>query len=194
MKYMDNLRSLGPNIHWFGMIFYAHSKRYINGYILEADKLMKRVGVFVNAEADFVKQMITQYGLDIVQLHGDEDPEYCSQFELSDVEIMKAISIKDTTDVEKTKPFESIVDYYLFDTKGPERGGNGFAFNWNLLQEYRGSKPFMLSGGISNEHVELIRNFDHPMLLGVDINSRFEMEPGLKNASLIQNFADELFR
>lgn len=149
----------------------------------------QKVGVFVNANEEYVNTQIADYQLDYVQLHGDESPEYCAAIrENNDVKIIKVFSVGETFDFRKAEDYIKVADLFLFDTKGKERGGNGFKFNWEILQNYQGKTPFLLSGGISLEDVEAVKKFQHPLLWGVDVNSGFESAPGLKKADEVEQF------
>ncbi len=199
-----------------GFIFFEKSKRFIGkpdmpyfknmGYLNEELQRInmpylgdmayypQKAGVFVNAEKQYVNRKIADYQLDYVQLHGDESPEYCATIKAENpqVKIIKVFSVGVSFDFVKTEKYEKVADLFLFDTKGKERGGNGFKFNWEILQEYKGETPFLLSGGISLEDVEAIKTFQHPKLWGVDINSGFESAPAMKKAKEVQQFIVEM--
>jgi phosphoribosylanthranilate isomerase len=190
-----DLAELHPQ--WMGFIFAQTSPRYFNTAKEPADlrslpASIKKVGVFVNETAEAVKITVQQHNLRAIQLHGNETPEYCASLQSTGIEIIKAFSVDDDFDFSITKSYASFVDYFLFDTKGKQAGGNGIAFNWNILQSNRFSKPFLLSGGISPEHSEAIKNFSHPDCIGIDINSRFEISPGLKDVSAIRSFLQHI--
>ncbi len=187
-----------------GFIFFEKSKRYVDsppnpllgelssilGLRVGLEKKIEKVGVFVNAKEDDVKTQITDFQLDYVQLHGDESPEYCTTIKAENpkVKVIKVFSVGERFDFKKTEKYEEVADLFLFDTKGKERGGNGFKFNWEILQEYRGETPFLLSGGISLADVGAVKKFQHPLLWGVDVNSGFESEPGLKKSNEVEQF------
>jgi len=183
----------GLNIDFAGMIFYKESPRYVVGKIskeeLQAtDFDIKKVGVFVNADYDEIMQTVEDYGLDVVQLHGEETPQLCEQ--LSDsVEVIKAFSITaDTGSIdEMIEEYDAVCDYYLFDSKGKSGavGGTGVSFDWKLVKKNKIEKPFFLSGGIGLEDVAKIKAFKHPDFFGIDINSKFEKEPGVKDMALV---------
>jgi phosphoribosylanthranilate isomerase len=182
---------------WMGFIFYQGSKRYIynaeqfiNLQLLK--KTIKRVGVFVNESAERIQQLQAQFELDLIQLHGDEDPAYCSILAAKGLKLIKAFQIAGSDDFEKVEAFAPYVEYFLFDTKGDLPGGNGKQFNWSLLIERRFSKPFLLSGGIAPDMAAELNSFKHPDCEGVDINSRFEDAPGLKNVLLTKTFIQQL--
>lgn len=183
----------GLNIDFAGLIFYKQSPRYVVGKISKeelekTDFDVKKVGVFVNAAYDEIIQMVEEYGLDVVQLHGDESPELCGQLS-DDVEVIKAFSIGAETGSidELVAEYDAVCDYYLFDTKGKngETGGTGKQFDWKLLKKSKIEKPFFLSGGIGLEDAAKIKAFKHPDFIGIDINSRFEKEPGVKDMALV---------
>ncbi|OBQ54652.1 N-(5'-phosphoribosyl)anthranilate isomerase [Tamlana sp. s12] len=208
MKYSDNIEevaALQPD--YLGFIFYEDSARnFDESSIPEIPSEIKKTGVFVNAEINFVIEKVTTLGLQAVQLHGHESPEYCdtlrhTQYILDDVllkkpEIIKVFSIKDSFNFEELKPYETVCDYFLFDTKGKLPGGNGYTFDWNVLNDYPSTKPFFLSGGIGPNQVEDVKKFiESPAskyCYALDVNSKFEIEPGLKNIELLKEFIKSL--
>ncbi|HFA48278.1 MAG TPA: phosphoribosylanthranilate isomerase [Bacteroidetes bacterium] len=211
LRQTENIKSLlALQPGYLGFIFYEKSKRYAEGILDERfTKLYKfskpnlrnpkKTGVFVNEDLNKIKSSIKKYGLNAVQLHGDESPEYCRALKSGgdlksppDLEIIKVFSVNDDFDFNKTKIYEDVCDLFLFDTKGKERGGNGIAFNWHILNKYDGEKPFFLSGGIGPGDAAEIKKIKHPKLYGVDINSRFEIEPGLKDVEMVEQFIAEL--
>lgn len=202
---------------WLGLIFYPKSKRYVSqisslaGIIpdvgsFQKDKELnpetylhergiKLCGVFVDDMPQTIITRIVNYNLDIVQLHGDESPVMIDNLRRSlvpdikpDIKIMKAISIASKADFSRCKPYEGHVDYFLFDTKCDEKGGSGRQFDWSLLKAYKGNTPFILSGGISPEDALKLQNIRHPQCIGVDINSKFEVSPAVKDADAIRKF------
>ena len=150
--------------------------------------------MFVNEDLETLQSIIKEQKLDVVQLHGQESPEYCSQLE--NAEIIKVFSIKDTFNFSVLLPYEEVCDYYLFDTKGKLPGGNGYTFNWNVLKDYPSTKPFFLSGGIGLKEVEKLKDFiDSPAskyCYSLDVNSKFEINPGVKNINDLEKFKNEL--
>ena len=185
----------GLDIDFAGLIFYKESPRYIGGKLSgknlkKADFDLKKTGVFVNPEMIEVLDAIDEYGLEVVQLHGDETPEMCEDLS-SEVEVIKAFRIGDNADIDRlVAPYDAVCDYYLFDTGGLQEsiGGTGRQFDWNILQKAKIEKPFFLSGGIGVEDAARIRAFRHPDLFGVDVNSRFETSPGVKDMSKLLQF------
>lgn len=184
----------GLNIDFAGLIFHELSPRFAGNSIvglevIDADLDIKKTGVFVNAGFDEIMERIGEYELDAVQLHGDETPEFCEK--LSDeTEVIKVFSISPGNESkidELVSDYDGVCDYYLFDTAGTGGvvGGTGQKFNWKALEKSRIEKPFFISGGISLEDVAAIKAFKHPDFFGIDINSRFEKEPGVKDMALI---------
>lgn len=182
----------GLNIDFAGLIFHKGSPRYLGDKIAkdelkESDFDIKKTGVFVDAEMIDMLDAIDDYGLDVVQLHGNENPEVCA--DLSDeVEVIKVFHIGDSkVDIdEMVAPYDEVCDYYLFDTSvDGVTGGTGKKFDWKILAKAKIEKPFFISGGISLEDIEAIKKFKHPDFYGIDINSRFEKEPGIKDMALI---------
>ena len=195
-KNISALLTLKPD--YIGFIFYAQSKRFVANFPqIEIPSTVKKVGVFVNETIDEIIKKVNQYKLDFVQLHGDESPEYCQILRHSELvsesfQIIKAFSVDEKFDFSAIKSFETVVSLFIFDTKGKNYGGNGIKFNWDLLQNYKGKTPFLLSGGITKNDAEEINKMKHPAFFGIDINSGFELEPGLKNINEIKEFKNRL--
>ncbi|WP_026707510.1 phosphoribosylanthranilate isomerase [Flavobacterium frigidarium] len=193
MKYPDNIVELGALLpDYMGFIFWEKSSRYFDGQIPELPKSIKKTGVFVNETVEKIVQKALQYDLQAVQLHGKESVAFCTELRkslLKNIEIIKVFSILDTFDFAVLEPFESVCDYFLFDTKGKLPGGNGTTFDWKVLQQYPSSKPFFLSGGIGLEELEAVNEILKTNLPvhAIDVNSKFEIEPGLKNITLCNN-------
>jgi phosphoribosylanthranilate isomerase len=197
---MKQLQQLdGLDIDFAGLIFYKESPRYIGDKISKkdlkkADLDIKKVGVFVNPEMIEVLDAIDEYGLEVVQLHGDESPEMCEDLS-SEVEVIKAFRVTEGVDIDKlVAPYDAVCDYYLFDTGGLKEsfGGTGQQFDWSILTKAKIEKPFFLSGGISPEDAQKVKGFVHPDFFGVDINSRFEKEPGVKDMAKVLQFRQGL--
>jgi phosphoribosylanthranilate isomerase len=178
---------------------------------------VRKVGVFVNADMGFVLSKIKKYDLNAVQLHGKETPQYLGELKIKnlelrandvekaskdssliihrsslDVEIWKAFSVDEYFDFNDTKSYEQLADKFLFDTKTPQHGGSGQKFNWDLLKKYKGNTPFFLSGGISEADTEGVKNFQHPQFFGLDLNSKFEISPALKDVPMLNKFIDSV--
>ncbi len=194
-------------IHFMGFIFYDKSPRYVT----KADDIsvcpddLTKVGVFVNADIDFVLHKIDQYQLDAVQLHGSETPQYITELVRqmwstmklvanSDIELIKAFSVDSQFDFETVKPYSKHVKYFLFDTKSPQHGGAGIKFDWSILEKYDDNVPFLLAGGISENDIESIvhQSQNNPNLYAIDLNSKFEIEPALKDVQKLASFIDGL--
>ncbi|MDO9037111.1 MAG: phosphoribosylanthranilate isomerase [Lutibacter sp.] len=188
---ISGLMTLKPD--YIGFIFYDKSKRFVADFPqIEIPSSVKKVGVFVNDAIEEILEKANQHTLDFVQLHGNETSEYCSALSAKNIKIIKAFSVDENFDFSAIKPFEKHVSLFLFDTKGKNYGGNGIKFNWDLLQNYKGKTPFLLSGGISKNDAEEIKKMKHPAFLGIDINSGFELAPGLKNIKEIKKFKNRL--
>ncbi len=193
---MKQLQQLdGLEIDFAGLIFYKESPRYIGDKISKkelkkADLDTKKVGVFVNPEMIEVLDAIDDYGLDVVQLHGNESPEMCEDLS-SEVEVIKVFSIKDgDTDIDAMiADYDAVCDYYLFDKATDYSiGGTGKQFDWSILTKAKIEKPFFLSGGIAVEDAVKIKAFKHPDFFGIDINSKFEKSPGVKDMGMVLQF------
>ncbi|WP_405606745.1 phosphoribosylanthranilate isomerase [Polaribacter sp. Asnod1-A03] len=222
MKYVENIQQVADlKPDYLGFIFYEKSKRNFEGIIPEFSNSIKKAGVFVNEYIEIVISLIEEYRLDAIQLHGDESVDYViklkkqlaenralfieenkqikkkkNQHYISkkEVEIIKVFGIKDTFKFEVLKPYLEVVDFFLFDTKGKERGGNGTKFDWSVLEKYPFDKPFFLSGGIGLEDVEEVQKImksDLP-IYALDVNSKFESKPGLKNINEVKSFKNTL--
>ena len=197
MRDAENIREVEAlGIDMMGFIFYPKSSRYVSDRPAYLPQKCKRVGVFVDATGDAIRQHITNYSLDIIQLHGHESPDYCQQ--LREWEIIKAFNIATPSDLESTKPVEGIADYFLFDTKGKSVGGNGEKFDWNVLNHYNGDTPFLLSGGIGPDDAERIKalfaldGFPIDKCIGIDLNSGIETAPAMKDTALHRSFLSQL--
>jgi phosphoribosylanthranilate isomerase len=186
MKYPDNIlevSSLLPD--YMGFIFWEKSSRYFDGTIPALPGSIKKVGVFVNETLPIIIQKVLKHDLQVVQLHGKESVDFCQELRSQlpkGIEIIKVFSIQDEFDFSVLKPFEEFCDYFLFDTKGKLPGGNGTTFDWTVLKKYPSTKPFFLSGGIGLEELEAVQEITKTNLpvYAIDVNSKFEIEPGLK--------------
>lgn len=207
MKFPDNIqKTAGLGTDYMGFIFYEKSPRYFENEIPEISSEIKKTGVFVDASLDFVLKQVKKYDLKAVQLHGKEPAGYCSELkrnlasENAALEIIKVFSVKEDFDFDLLKDYEGMADYFLFDTKGKTKGGTGITFNWEILKNYPSSTPFFLSGGIGLEEIEglkvLVADLEKQgkghLLYAVDVNSRFETEPGLKDVLRLKIFKKEL--
>ncbi|MEQ9440399.1 MAG: phosphoribosylanthranilate isomerase [Cyclobacteriaceae bacterium] len=199
MKYPDNLlevSALQPD--YLGFIFYEKSPRYMVDTLSAEDiaalpDRIQKIGVFVNATNDHMKERIAQFGLNGLQLHGDESPEQCRQLQEAHYLVIKVFRLgEERFDFSRLSAYEPYVDYFLFDTQTQQYGGSGQSFNWSQLQQYTLTTPFFLSGGISMNNLDRALQLDHPQLFGLDVNSRFETAPGRKNIDQLQKLVNEL--
>ena len=194
MRYPENISGVvTASPDYLGFIFYPKSKRFV-GFEPSPEVLdiipdtTKKVGVFVDETPEKVLEIVQSWNLDVVQLHGNETPEYCQQIQGSGITVFKAFSVDEQFDFSSLKAYSGVCDFFLFDTKGQLPGGTGQKFNWQLLENYKGDVPFFLSGGIGPEDLEAIRHFDHPRWRGIDINSGFEISPALKEVKKVKTF------
>ncbi|WP_288208007.1 phosphoribosylanthranilate isomerase [uncultured Parabacteroides sp.] len=215
MRDPENIRQVATTgIDWMGFIFYAKSPRrfgsvdsgqltddslkktnsnHSSNYLLSTiNRQLKKVGVFVNATPEYMMETANLYKLDYLQLHGNESPDTCYALQKRGYAIIKAFSIASIDDLASTTEYEGRADYFLFDTKCNGYGGSGKQFDWSILASYNGNTPFLLSGGINPNSVDAIINFKHPRLAGIDLNSGFEIEPGMKDADKIKTFIDKI--
>ena len=191
MREAENIREVEAlGIDLMGFIFWEKSSRYISKRPAYLPTKCKHVGVFVDEDIESVKRIADDYALDYIQLHGHESSDYCAQ--LQGLHLIKAISVSSRNDIATYKTYEGLVEYFLFDTKCPSVGGSGQQFDWSVLSAYDGSTPFLLSGGIGPDDAERIKSFHHPQCIGIDLNSRFELAPGLKDVIKLQAFIKEL--
>lgn len=194
MKSKENLASLLKlDIDLVGVIFYPPSPRYAGN--IPAEELVvpvniQKVGVFVNASPTQIAETVQRHHLTAIQLHGNESITSIQAIkrELPEVTLIKAFGIEKESDFSSIPQYENIVDYALLDTKTSQLGGSGRKFDWNIIHSYKSHLPFFLSGGISVDDAEKINRIHHPKFHGVDINSRFEVSPGIKNITEISNF------
>lgn len=201
-KNLEQLCSIGPD--YIGFIFYPKSKRFVGVHPDPA--LFKippagilKVGVFVNEQIDRVTQMVEEYQLELVQLHGNESPAYCRKLMGLGIQVIKAFSPGGGTTGSKTlqsgsgiEGYKEVVHTLLFDTPGPGWGGSGQKFDWSLLKDQSVPVPYILSGGIGPEDTEAIGKLKNENLMGIDLNSRFELSPGLKDVGLLNDFFMEI--
>ncbi len=179
---------------YIGFIFYSKSPRFVFESTPNLPGDIKKTGVFVNSEIEFIKKTIIKHELKCVQLHGEETPEFCKLVKSLNVEVIKAINILDKYDFKELIPYQMFCNYFLFDTKGKKPGGNGYGFNWKILKDYNLDKPFFLSGGISTNHIQKIKKLVKTNLpvYAIDINSKFESKPGHKKIETIREFKSKI--
>lgn len=221
MRDADNIREVSElDIDMMGFIFWKDSPRFVkmisshagiipdyseerlnknSGKVVDDQHRIKRVGVFVDDMPQTIVTRIYNYELDYVQLHGEESCIMIDNLRRTlepdirtGVKIIKTISVSSAEDIEKTKEYEGCVDLFLFDTKCPTMGGSGDKFDWSVLSAYKGNVPFLLSGGIGMDDVDKIKSFQHPQFAGVDVNSCFETEPGVKDVEKLRLFVEKL--
>lgn len=197
MRNAENVKALAAlKPDYMGFIFYRHSKRNVAAdHMLALPKLpksIKKTGVFVNATYQEIKEKAALYSLDAVQLHGDESPPFCKVLKQDGLEIIKAFGVHEDFYFYVTEPYQGCVDYFLFDTKTSEYGGSGMPFNWEILKNYPYSTPYFLSGGISPENLNQVLSIKDERLYAVDLNSKFELEPGLKNVDELKAAFEKL--
>ncbi len=186
---------------YLGFIFYEKSPRFFDGEIPSLPQGIKKVGVFVDATIDEILTTFEKYNLDVIQLHGNETKEFVLTLNMylrlkfwDGYEVWKVFPVDDSFDFSKTRDFVKKVDAFLFDTKGDNHGGNGKTFNWEVLKNYKYETPFLLSGGIGLEEVDELKELlktDLP-IHAIDVNSKFEIESGLKNIEDLKRFKNEL--
>lgn len=197
MRDANNIRQLDEAkiADWMGFIFFKKSSRNVDTLPGYMPKNSKRVGVFVNEPMEGVIERVNTYGFNLVQLHGHETPAYIENLKVSlpkDVQIIKMIQISNIDDIKAITQYEGLADYFLFETKCEGYGGSGKQFDWQILDEYKGSTPFILTGGIGAEDVDKVKAFSHPQFAGIDLNSKFEASPAFKDIELLKNFIKQL--
>lgn len=193
----DNIRQAAASgISWMGFIFYPPSPRFAGELPASALETVpasiRKVGVFVNEDASRIRHYVQRYGLQAVQLHGDETPGFCSSVRETGVLVIKSFPIAEASDFMACTRYEGFCDFFLFDTKTPLYGGSGRQFDWDTVKAYRGATPFLLSGGIGEADAERLAAFSHPLCAGIDLNSRFETEPGRKDVARLARFIARL--
>jgi len=198
LKYPENINQiiqLQPD--YVGFIFYKESKRNIElnnleSIVIDIPKHIKKVGVFVNESVEYVIEKHEKYKLDYIQLHGDENIDYCRQLQNHSINIIKAFSVDDDFDFEISLPYSKYCNYFLFDTKSNYRGGNGISFNWKILNKYTGTTSFFLSGGIGIENLDEALSIKHKKIEAIDLNSKLETSIGLKDIELTKNCINKI--
>lgn len=206
MRDADNIRDISAlGVDMIGLIFYPPSPRYVQqfssgagiipDYAPDMGKTPLRVGVFVDDMPQNIVTRVYNYKLDYIQLHGNEPRETLENLRATidpdikpKIKIVKAISVSSAEDIKKYKEYVGAADLFLFDTKCKTVGGSGEQFDWQVLQAYDGDVPFLLSGGIGPDDAERIKNFHHPKCIGIDLNSKFEIEPALKDVEKLKQF------
>jgi phosphoribosylanthranilate isomerase len=192
---IEQLLALKPD--YMGFIFYEKSPRDAED-VLDQELLRnfpdqtKKVGVFVNADLGLVKEKVKTFGLDYVQLHGDESVEYVAELFAVGIKVIKVFSVGDEFDFEGLDIYNPFVDFFLFDTKGKARGGNGEVFNWEILKDYNQEVPFFLSGGIDLENIDSLKALEDMNIHAIDVNSKLELTPGFKDIERVEKLTSLL--
>lgn len=197
MRMADNIREVAAlGIDMMGFICWPGSPRFVGHTPLPDTKGLLRVGVFVDQPAEEIYSYTRLHRLDAVQLHGNEAPSLLEtlRHDCPQLLIIKAISIRDKVDLLKADRYHGLCHLLLFDTRCQCVGGSGQQFSWDMLQHYQGPTPFLISGGIGPEDAERVATLDHPLLEGIDLNSRFETSPALKDTQRLAVFLDRLTR
>ncbi len=197
MRFPENIAkvaALKPD--FMGFIFYPKSPRYAEPLDIAAlnglPSTIKKIGVFVNENLENILTIVYKYKLDGLQLHGTELVDMCAKLKKAGYIVIKAFPIAEAYNFKVTKDYEGACDYFLFDTQTDAYGGSGVKFNWEMLNEYVGETPFLLSGGIAVDDAEAILKIEHPKFAGIDLNSKFEIKPGLKNVEALSGFLKEI--
>ncbi len=194
MKYSENIRQISTmKPDYMGFIFYKKSSRFVNDVLMTSQlkklpKSIKKVGVFVNESLSEIEKITSKFSLDYVQLHGDENPEFCEKLNDLNIKIIKAFQIDDDFNFSELKIYEDKVDYFLFDTKSKNYGGSGKKFNWKILANYSGKTPYFLSGDINENDISEIKKINTLNIEAIDINSCFEISPAMKNTTKVSTF------
>ncbi len=194
MREPENIAALAVlQPDFIGFIFHELSPRYCEKVPdVMIPKTIRKTGVFVNNPEDYILQKKEIFQLDYIQLHGAESPLFCQKIRKSVAPVIKAFNLNEHFDFNRLEAYASCCKFFLFDASGPKSGGNGIPFNWKLLEKYHGTTPFLLSGGINESMTVAIKQINHPAFYGVDINSRFETLPGIKDINKIKRFKYEL--
>jgi len=195
MRDAENIREVEAlGVDWMGFVFHRTSPRFVGELPDYLPQRAKRVGVFVDETEEQIMETVQLFRLDMVQLHGHETPDFCSRIRSKGLKVIKAISMQNTFPSEEVSFYERACDYFLFDTKTPLPGGSGQKFDWSSLSAYRGTTPFLLSGGISPDDAYRVEAFVHERCIGIDLNSRFETSPAYKDIHLLQSFIEKIKR
>jgi phosphoribosylanthranilate isomerase len=191
---IEEVASLNPD--YMGFIFYKKSPRYVGDdfVVPSIDSRISRVGVFVNHDHDFIIRQAEKSSLSHVQLHGDELPDACRRLKSAGLSVIKVFRIDAGFGFDSTKPFESCCDYFLFDTKGENYGGTGKAFDWSVLDQYKYSTPFFLSGGLNADNLSQVNSIPNSVMIAIDLNSGVEERPGKKDMDKLKNIFSQLNR
>ncbi|RFS15396.1 phosphoribosylanthranilate isomerase [Emticicia sp. C21] len=197
MRDAENIKALVElKPDFIGFIFYDKSPRFV-GNTLDAELIqsipreIRKVGVFVNATVDYILQNVKKYGLNYVQLHGNETPDFCKNLRMKGINIIKAFRLDESFIFSQLNNYKPHVDFFLFDAKGDGYGGNGIAFDWSILKKYDNQKPYFLAGGISLGNLDELASIT-PKPYSLDVNSKFEIEPGVKDIEKVAELITKL--
>ena len=190
LKEPENIKAVeGLSPDYMGFIFYNKTPRFVNELHLETlnsiPSSIQKTAVFVNETAENINSIIDTYNFDAIQLHGSEQADFCNSFR-SKVKVLKAFGINENFNFDDLKDYVNKVDYFLFDTKTVIHGGSGKTFDWSVLKNYKLDIPFFLSGGLSLDNIHEVKQIKHPQFYGVDLNSKFEIEPGIKDIKKLE--------
>ena len=192
MRDSENIRAIEQTkADLMGFIFHPKSPRFVASLPEYMPKKQKRVGVFVNASLEQILAKAQKFSLEYIQLHGDEPPAFCSELKNRGLKVIRAQRIANADDIIRAESY-NMADLMIFDTKTELYGGSGKKFNWQLLENYKGCVPFLLSGGIRSDTFEEIKAFFHPQFAGIDLNSGFEISPALKDVGKLNNFIEKI--
>ncbi len=198
MRDESNILELaGVHPDYIGFIFYPESERFVGenfnpGILEHIPESINKVGVFVKASKEYILEKLNIFRLNLVQLHGGESSEFCRELSSIGIPVIKVFSVIEEFNFNTTNPFKAYCKYFMFDTQCTTYGGSSMKYNWNILSGYDNEKPFFLSGGIGPEDIGSIRDLKDLNIHAVDINSRFEKKPGLKDISKIRKFIKNL--
>ncbi|MBP6386042.1 MAG: phosphoribosylanthranilate isomerase [Pseudarcicella sp.] len=193
MRNPENIKDLikvSPD--YVGFIFYDRSPRHVGddfdeNIFNDFPSNIKKVGVFVNAPLALIVEKVKKYKLDLVQLHGEELPDFCKNLQSKGVNVIKAFSVDNNFIFSQLNNYKQYCDYFLFDAKGEQKGGNGILFDWKILQKYDNDKPLFLAGGISLDTIKEALEIKNVKIHAIDINSKFELSPGMKDIEAISS-------
>lgn len=192
MRDSENIRAIEQTkADLMGFILHPKSPRFVTSLPEYMPKKQKRVGVFVNASLEQILAKAQKFSLEYIQLHGDEPPAFCSELKNRGLKVIRAQRIANADDIIRAESY-NMADLMIFDTKTELYGGSGKKFNWQLLENYKGCVPFLLSGGIRSDTFEEIKAFFHPQFAGIDLNSGFEISPALKDVGKLNNFIEKI--
>lgn len=198
MRESENISALCKlPIDYIGFIFYPKSPRFVGeDFPVSTANLVpshiKRTGVFVNAELEYIQQKISVYGLQAVQLHGTENQGFCMLLKNKSVQVIKAFGVDENFNFDKLEEYKDAVDFFLFDTKSPAHGGTGVKFDWSILNQYKLDIPIFLSGGIGANDADMVKSLRTLDIYCLDLNSKFEKQPALKDIDMLQSFISQV--